>query len=226
MYLLALSIAPGLAIAIYIYWKDKFEKEPLHLLFLSFLLGIAATIPAILLEWLVDKLGLGSSDNNFIIGLYSFAGIALVEEACKFFFVYRFLFHKKAFNEPFDGITYAVMVSMGFATLENVAYTFNGGLSVGVMRMFTAVPAHAVFGVVMGYFMGLAKFWPSDSNRYIGFAVLIPTLLHGLYDFSILQNGFPELRFIGAVLSLILGIILSRKAMKIHQHKSPFKPKE
>ena len=49
MFLVALALAPGLAIMIFVYWKDKFEKEPKQLLALSFLLGALSIIPAIIL---------------------------------------------------------------------------------------------------------------------------------------------------------------------------------
>lgn len=223
MNLLALAVAPGLAICIYIYWKDKFDREPRRLLLLAFLLGVLSTIPALILETVISATGLGRSSDLMTTGVYAFAGVAAVEELCKFFFVFRFLYSRKEFNEPFDGITYAVMVSMGFATLENIAYTFEHGAATGVMRMFTAVPAHAVFGVMMGYFLGLAKFRHEDSNRLIAFSVLVPILFHGWYDFSLMQSQFVELRFAGAIASLILGIVLSMSAIRIHQRASPFK---
>lgn len=226
MNLIALAIAPGLAIAIYIYWKDKFDREPRRLLIWAFLLGVASTIPAIFLETLISKLGLGRSHDSLITGVYAFAGVAAVEELCKFFFVFRFLFRHKEFDEPFDGITYAVMVSMGFATLENVVYTLEHGAATGFIRMFTAVPAHATFAIMMGYFLGLAKFRHGDSNMLIGYSVLVPILFHGWYDFALMQTSFPEFGFVGAILSLIVGIILSINAIRIHQHNSPFKDKK
>jgi protease PrsW len=221
--LLALAIAPGLAISIYIYWKDKFDKEPRRLLLLAFFLGVLSTIPAVILETAFSTLGLERSGSNIAIGVYAFVGVAAVEELCKFFFVFRFLYRHKEFDEPFDGITYAVMVSMGFATLENVIYTFEHGATTGILRMFTAVPAHATFAIMMGYFLGLAKFRQGDSNLLIAYAVLVPILFHGLYDFALMQQSFKEIGFMGALASLILGIILSISAIRIHQRNSPFK---
>jgi RsiW-degrading membrane proteinase PrsW (M82 family) len=74
------------------------------------------------------------------------------------------LYNNKNFNEPFDGIVYAVIVSMGFATIENIIYVFQYGFATGILRLFTAVPAHAAFGILMGYFLGKAKFTHGKSS--------------------------------------------------------------
>lgn len=95
----------------------------------------------------------------------AFFVVALIEEFSKYIFVRFYSQPKKYFNEPFDGIVYAVMVSMGFAAIENIAYVSQGGMGTAIVRAFTAVPAHATFAVLMGYFMGLAKFAPSKSKN-------------------------------------------------------------
>ena len=46
--------------------------------------------------------------------------VAFIEEFSKYVIVRYYNQPKKGFNEPFDGIIYAVMVSMGFAAVENI----------------------------------------------------------------------------------------------------------
>ena len=132
-----------------------------------------------------------------------------------------FLQPRKGFNEPFDGIMYAVMVSMGFAGVENIMYVIQGGMDVALIRAFTAIPAHATFGIIMGYYMGKAKF---SNNRMkwnlIGLSLAI--LFHGAYDFFLFIGFIPGIS-IGAFISLIVGIILSKRAIKAHQEISYFK---
>ena len=127
----------------------------------------------------------------------------------------------KEYNEPFDGIVYAVMVSMGFAALENVLYVFQYGISTGITRAFTAVPAHATFAILMGFFMGKAKF---SKNRFVFnlMGLFCATLFHGAYDFFLFIN-FISGMWLGAIFSLIIGFFLSRKAIKKHQNGSVFK---
>jgi RsiW-degrading membrane proteinase PrsW (M82 family) len=146
----------------------------------------------------------------------------LIEEFSKFIFVRWVLYPNKNFNEPFDGIVYAVSVSLGFAGLENILYVMNSdnGVATGFMRMFTAVPAHATFAVLMGYYLGRAKCEPGKS--YLAwYGLLAATLFHGAYDYFWFVSFVPGL-WMGAIASLVIGIVLSRKAIRMHQEASPF----
>ena len=221
--LLSLAVAPGLAIAIYIFWKDKFEREPKRLMILGFVLGIVSLVPAVLLEYLWGKWGYSGKGDIQDVAFFAFIVVGFSEEISKFLFLKKFLYPRSAFNEPYDGITYSVMVSMGFATLENIMYAADGGYKVALMRMVTAVPAHAVFAIIMGYYVGLAKFDEEKKNLHLLLGILGATLLHGAYDFSLMQQDYPQFQAIGALFSLYIGIRLSRKAIKLHQDNSPFR---
>ena len=223
MNLLLLAIAPVTIVVVFIYFKDKFEKEPISFLIKNFLLGAVLSV--------IITVFLSSLSNYFFIitdaksilqqFIKAFIVVALVEEFSKYLIVRYYAQKSKEFNEPFDGIVYAVMVSMGFAALENILYVYQYGINVGLTRAFTAVPAHATFGILMGYFMGKAKF----SNQKIQLNLLglvVATLFHGAYDFFLFINFIPGIA-IGAFISLIIGIILSKKAIKRHQESSYFR---
>lgn len=147
MGLLLLAIAPVLAIIVYIYFKDKYEKEPIGFLTKNFLLGATISIILTLIIGFFVAIVFPLTDvkNVFQQFLQAFIVVALVEEFSKYVIVKFYAQKNKEFNEPFDGIVYSVMVSMGFAALENILYTFKHGLETGVLRAFTAVPAHATF---------------------------------------------------------------------------------
>lgn len=219
--LLSLALSPGIAIGIYIYLKDHHEREPIGFLLMSFFYGALSTVITLLISWPLTASV--SIDPNSISDqfLNAFFLVALVEEFSKFLFVRFILYNNKNFNEPFDGIVYALMVSMGFATLENVLYTFQYGVSTGILRMFTAVPAHATFGVLMGYFLGKAKFTHRREWTNAFLALFVATLFHGAYDYFWFINYIPGV-WIGAIASLVVGIVLSKKAIKLHQTISPF----
>jgi RsiW-degrading membrane proteinase PrsW (M82 family) len=223
MNLLLLSIAPVMIVIIFIYFKDKFEKEPIHFLLKNFLLGAIVSIIITLILGTLASIIFPLSDVKSVFQQFikAFIVVALVEEFSKFIIVKYYAQKNKEFNEPFDGIVYAVMVSMGFAALENILYVFQFGLSTGILRAFTAVPAHATFGILMGYFMGKAKF-SENKMKYNLFGLITATVFHGAYDFFLFINFIPGTIF-GAVMSLIIGIILSRKAIKKHQLNSIFK---
>lgn len=219
--LLSLAVAPGIAIGIYIYLKDKHEREPIGLLLMSFFYGALSTVVTLLISYpLTSSIAIdeNSLSDQFINAFFL---VALVEEFSKFLFVRFVLYPNKNFNEPFDGIVYALMVSLGFATLENVLYTFKFGVETGIVRMFTAVPAHACFGILMGYFLGKAKFTHRKEIYYAFVALFVATLFHGAYDYFWFIAYVPGI-WVGAIISLVVGIILSRKAIRIHQNISPF----
>ena len=217
MGLLALAIAPGIAICIFIYFKDKYNKEPLGLLLLSFFLGMIAIIPAIVIQLIfTGRVEHWMGEGIFYTAVFSYLIVALSEEGSKFLAVRILPYRRKSFDDPFDGIVYAVMVSMGFATLENIGYVLQHGFGTGILRMFLSVPAHATFGVLMGYHMGLAKFDTANKSRHIILAIFWPVLFHGTFDFFLfLGNGW--LYFAGAVISFIVAIRLSLKLIRKKQ---------
>ncbi len=218
--LLAIALAPGLAIGVYIYLKDKHEKEPIGLLIKSFLFGILSIVITLIISGGVSTFIIIDEGDVVQQAGHAFLMVALVEEFSKFIFVRGVLYRNKNFNEPFDGIVYAVMVSMGFATFENIFYVMEGGFGTGLLRMFTAVPAHATFAILMGYYLGKAKF-EHKKAYYALHALGVATLFHGAYDYFLFISYVPGI-VLGALVSLILGIHLSRKAIKIHQLASPF----
>jgi len=223
MPLLLLAIAPVFVIIAYVYIHDKYEKEPPSLLLGSFLLGAIVSVLIVLGLYLVTGNLLPLTDKQSIWQQFvqAFIVVALSEEFSKYIIVKYFAQPRNAFNEPYDGIIYAVMVSMGFACTENILYVLNGGYEVALLRAFTAVPAHATFGILMGYFMGKAKFSKQRIQLNLT-GLLLATLFHGAYDFFLFINFIPGIS-IGAFISLIVGVILSKKAMRRHQNNSNFK---
>ncbi len=223
LYLTAIALAPAIAIAVFVYLKDKYEKEPISLLLKCFFLGGVSVVPALLLEMFWGpRLSLNEYWTHHFV--HAFVVVGFSEEFSKYIFFKRFAYNRAEFNEPFDGIVYSVMVSLGFAALENVMYVMDGGIGVGLLRMFTAVPAHAANAVMLGYFAGLAKFNPQREKFLLLTGILAATFFHGAYDFCLFVNKVPVIAF-GALITLIVVIILSRKAMKMHSENSPFNPK-
>ena len=231
--LLALAIAPGAAITLYIYSKDKYDREPLKPLLISFLLGMVATAPAIYIQTsLKPVLYLYCTD--FTVWYYfllSFIVVACSEEGSKYLMLRFYAYRNKAFNEPFDGIIYSVMIGMGFATLENIGYVLNYGFKTGVIRMFLSVPSHGAFAVLMGYHVGLAKFDALPRRRgtvqHIK-GLLLAIFFHGAFDFFLLlQNSEQVKKYVsnslllgGALVAWYIAIRMSVKSIRLHEELS------
>lgn len=222
MDLLLLSLAPVAIIILYVYLKDKYDKEPKLLLFYCFLFGAFVSIFITTLFYILFDYIIVLKDSDVVEQfIRAFFIVGFTEEFSKYIIVRYYAQTRDAFNEPYDGIIYAVMVSMGFAATENIFYVLEGGYQVALLRAFTAVPAHATFAILMGYYMGKAKF---STNRVqlnlIG--LLLAIAFHGAYDFFLFIDFIPGV-WVGAFVSLALGIVLSRSAIKTHQKNSHFK---
>jgi len=220
--LLFLTCAPAISICIYIFWQDKFDKEPRSLLIKSYFLGMLSIIPALILSSIGNTFGFNPLSDITWWGLFSIIiGTGLTEEFSKYIFVRHYSYKKDAFNEPFDGITYSVMVAMGFATLENIFYVIDGGPQTAFVRMFTAIPGHAADGVWIGFFLGLQKL---HDNKFYGLIGLgLTAISHGLYDFFAMNAVKNETYLIYWLVIFGLSIYLSFKAIRIHQKASPFR---
>lgn len=217
MGLLALAIAPGIVICLFIYFKDKYNREPLGLMLLTFFMGMLSIIPAIIIQVAFTKpVNQLMGEGVLYTAVFAFLIVALSEEASKFLAIRYVPYRRRAFDDPFDGIIYAVMAGMGFATLENIGYVMEHGLGTGIMRMFLSVPAHGTFAVLMGYHIGLARFDPANKRKHMILAIFWPVLFHGTFDFF-LFIGNTWLHFAGALVSFIVAIRLSFKLIRRKQ---------
>jgi RsiW-degrading membrane proteinase PrsW (M82 family) len=186
--ILSISLPPIFLIAVYIYFRDKYEKEPIVQLLKSLFTGIVITLPILAAEYLS-----GSFSENFSgfskSAYNAFIGASLPEEGFKYVGFLVLFWRNKNFNEKFDGIVYSVYISLGFAAVENILYVYSGGFSIGVVRALTAVPAHALFGIVMGFYLGLARFNAQYRGRYLFLAIAMPFIWHGAYDTLLLSHN-------------------------------------
>ena len=159
---------------------------------------------------------------------FAFVAVGFSEEGSKYLMLRAYAYRRKAFDEPLDGIIYGVMVSMGFATLENILYVTRHGFQTAILRAFLSVPAHACFGVIMGYYVGMAKFSKTRARYYKRLGLLLAVLFHGAFDFFLfLQESEHVLRYVsssllgfGALTSYYVAIRLSLRSIHLHQELS------
>ncbi|HRI61536.1 MAG TPA: PrsW family glutamic-type intramembrane protease [Saprospiraceae bacterium] len=220
--LLILATLPGLLLSYAIFRADKYEREPLVPLLVCFALGAAITFPALEIEKWAFHRARPYEKGFWVVALTAFIAVAFNEEVFKFLVLRLFAFPRQFFNEPLDGIVYSVMIAMGFATMENISFANRFGLETVLLRAFTAVPAHLVFGVVAGYYAGLAKFDPANRRRLLWQGFGIAFLFHGVYDFLIMQNWSDWLPVLATV-SLYLCLFYCNDLIKEHLDKSPFR---
>ena len=188
--LIAAAVIPAIVLLRYVYKADRLDKESPGLLISLVLYGIAATFAALITEQIgetVLALIVPQNTTAYNAILY-FIVVALSEEGFKYLLLKKRTWWSREFNCQFDGVVYAVFVSLGFALWENISYVAMYGLGTAAVRAVTAVPGHACFGVFMGAFYGLAKrydnFGDEGASRLCRrLAVAVPVVLHGCYDF-------------------------------------------
>jgi RsiW-degrading membrane proteinase PrsW (M82 family) len=196
--LLLISILPVVLLGIYVYKKDS-EKEPLSLIVGLFVSGFLSALLVIVID-----IGIGFINPQFFDVLEGknisflklfftiFFEIALVEEFAKWLMIRLFAYKNKEFNQLYDIIVYSVFVALGFALIENIFYVLPGGVSLGIYRALISVPGHVCFGVIMGVFLGLAKVYEKSDKVlgrvYMFYAILIPTILHAIFNFCLLAE--------------------------------------
>ena len=213
---LILAILPSALILRYFLKRDAFP-EPRGAIAKTFAWGVASIIPAVILALIlisiVPGVSAGDTGGAFVrAAVIAFFGAAIPEELFKFAVLFFYCRRLSDFDEPMDGIVYGVTASLGFATLENVLYVFDGGIGIAIMRGFTAVPGHALFGAIMGFYFGLAHFLPGRRRLYWA-AYLLPVLLHGLYNTPLLalESNVSGSWALLSILVLVIGLVTARR---------------
>ena len=207
--LLALAILPVIVLGIIVYRQDKYQREPLGQLLKAFLFGMLSVLPVIVLE---NLLTLYTPPMPIVSGAYTAYIVAgCSEELCKLLLLVLAIWKSPQFDEYFDGIVYSCFVALGFACCENISYIFSqplfeNALTTSIVRALLSVPAHFLFGIMMGYYTALAKFNPQRRTRYLFLAFFIPMLMHGTFDaLLMIPDSMP---YGGEIASALLFIVL------------------
>ena len=173
----SVAIAPSLALLSYFYLRREIESEPSRLLFYAFIYGAVLTFPILFIQYIVQE-ETALTDSSFFSGSLS----ALLEEFFKWLILVVAIFKQTRFADPYDGILYGASVSLGFATIENLLFLVSFGIDDAILRALLPVSSHALFGVVMGYYLGRAQFVQARRKTQLLLALLAPFLLHFLYN--------------------------------------------
>ncbi len=215
--LIIAAVLPAVLLCKYVYKMDRVEKEPRGLLVILFLAGVVSCFPAAAIEGILGEITDGAFTGLLSLGvpfsaldtaydvITYFIGVALVEEALKWLCLIFITKNNKNFNCLFDGLIYAVFVSLGFAAFENILYVLRYGWVNAFMRGVLSVPGHMFFAVMMGYYysrwillertseaekeleaLGLIekREYPSfDCRRDRLMSLIVPILFHGTYNF-------------------------------------------
>ena len=218
--IIAAALLPALFLMRYVYMLDKVEREPLGLLIKLAGAGALSCFPAAIAETVLITLAENYIDSNseLYIVIEAFLIVALAEEGMKFLCLRLFTWNNYEFNCNFDGIVYAVFVSLGFAALENVMYLQDYGLSIAIQRGLLSVPGHMTFDIFMGHYYSKAKKSMllgrrEECKQHLFTALLTAVLLHGFYE---------TLYYVFFAFVVILDIVSIKKIKQEAANDGPF----
>lgn len=226
-----LGFVPGLFWMWFYLRKDKDNPEPWSLIAKVFAFGIAITIPAIAFQFGIDYFfGFSESSDIWAIIFGALIVVAPIEEVLKYIVVREIVFRDPHFDEPVDGVMYAVVAALGFATLENILVVFAGGGSILLLRFATATLMHALASGIVGYHIGIAMLKPKKRKELIAQGLIVAIILHALYNIivSLSSNLWLTLGLVG-VLLFAMAVILSKgieELKAVHKKRMPTFPNE
>ena len=185
IYPLFIALLPVALLVYYIFNKDT-EKEPVKELWIAFGFGVISLFVSLIFSLPFGELGLYTDEPSTILEAIdaSFWSAAIPEEIAKLIMLWLFMRRCKEYDQYMDGIIYAVCISLGFATIENIMYVFDSEewMSTGILRALTAVPGHYCFGVLMGYYYSKVQFGHHATVKDKIMVLLAPIITHGIYD--------------------------------------------
>ena len=228
--LFGLAVLPAFLLMIYIRKKDKIEKEPKGLMVSLFLLGALSTVSAVIIGLVAQGFVTEIIDEDSALYTFidAFFMVALVEEGGKFVMLRLRTWNHKEFNYTFDAVVYAVAVSLGFATLENILYVMGGGVGTAILRGILSVPGHAINAVFMGYYYGLAKRCDylgdkSAKTKNMLKSLFSAVMIHGFYDFCLMIKK-EEFLVVFLIFEIVITVVTVKKINKLSREDSPLGP--
>ncbi|MCX7903978.1 MAG: PrsW family glutamic-type intramembrane protease [Caloramator sp.] len=218
--MVAIALAPTLALLIFIYQKDRYDREPAKILFKLFIYGFFSTIPV----YYVEKFLLTFNQSPIYI---AFVVAGFTEELFKFLITYNIAFKIYEYNEKLDGIIYSVFTSLGFATAENLLYVLNqkNFVYTGILRGIFSVPGHMLFAISMGYYLSIAKFSDDKGNSYLTRSLIIPIILHGIYDYILFSRVYGYFIIFIAFIIFLWKSSLEKLNVYVSESKETFEVK-
>ncbi len=223
LFLVIAIAAPTLFWFAYHHYKDRYQPEPILALSFAYLIGIGAALTSHLIYTELNALNLFLDSHELtqvsqtVLYAYSIGVIGGVEEGVKlalFLFYIRMLPH---FDEPVDGIIYAAMIALGFASYENIGYLPYLDTWPALGRAFASPMVHILFASIWGYAYSHAHFGSGAVIRWTLGGFVIACVAHGIYDaFSIVMS--PWTQVVPALIILVIWILRMMLIRQLHRN--------
>ncbi len=228
IFYISLGLIPSIIWLIF-YLKKDIHPESKKTILKIFLGGILAAILAAIMEIIIEKTtSLIIQPSSLLFIIIYFLGAALVEEFSKYFIVKKEFLKKSEFDEPVDAMIYMITSALGFAALENIFTIFPGlrnlslteATSITTFRFLGATFLHALCSGTIGYFLALSIL-NKKKIPYLSIGIILASILHGLYNFSIINlNKYPDFLFLIIFILISLFLFVSSAFKELKKIKS------
>lgn len=186
---LSAIIAPAIFWIFYFYYKDRFRPEPIIYLGLTYIFGLFTAFACARFYTILPIIGL-PDDPSFMMGshriqflFYSIGVTGVVEEFFKFLPFLVIIATFKCFDEKIDGIIYASVIALGFASYENMGYlAYMSGFEL-FGRAITSPLTHTIFSSIWGYTVGNARIHKKSIFKASATGILLAAFFHGIFNF-------------------------------------------
>ncbi len=192
------GLLPSLTWLFYYLRKDA-HPEPKKTVLKIFLWGALITLPVFIVQiglaYLLARISLGAIANALV---YWFLVIAFSEEFFKYLIIKAKVINSPDLDEPLDIMLYMVIAALGFAAVENILYLFvpigqisfnqliNRTVVITIIRFIGATFLHTLCSAVIGYFLAISFCEAKRKYELLVLGIIMATVLHGIYDFSIM----------------------------------------
>jgi RsiW-degrading membrane proteinase PrsW (M82 family) len=229
---LTVSAAILLIVVALVWWVDRYDREPLHLVVMVFLWGAsAAPLLSVTVFGVINRL-LNGVEETTTVALISLGLLTpMVEEFSKAVAVVLVVVFSSKFDNPTDGVVYGTAVGLGFAVSENVIYGISAGVhlhnAAGIVvlvggRTLLSAGVHALSSATFGGFLGHAVLSGKLLAKTIWAAtgLLTAIVLHGSWNLSLVwfgpvgESGAPRLWL--AALPFLYLIYIMALALVLH----------
>lgn len=208
------GVCPALLWLLFWLMEDRCNPEPKRYIFYSFMAGMVAVGPALLLEWVA---------NDYYSGVALLVVWAFIEEAVKFGAAYFAALRFYVYDEPLDAVIYLVTAALGFTALENALFLWTpiaqsnvlGSIVTEDLRFMGATLLHTLASATIGISLALSFFKPADLRKlYALCGLILAVALHTLFNFFILQKESETLWIFACIWVGIITLLLITERIK------------
>ena len=209
--ILGLVLSPAIALILFFYIFLLEKRKPWMILLKSFAAGACATPLLFMTVIIVKKVGFAVYNDLFDSLFYAFVVAGFFSELGKFIMLKHFIMPSKDVRTPTFAMVVSVMASLGFASVVGLffflnIFNLNPPYPANMFLMLIG-PANVIFGIILGFFIGTAKFMEGRIIYNLA-GLLSSSFFAGLLSFCLLSHDFKLMSLIAFGSSAVVTVLV------------------